>query len=319
MELVQKKKPTLKSLEFSDIILGEEWAFLKGVPGGEPLEPLDETEIADLSRLREVLGEHKELEFSIEFDSVRYRVSRIEETVDGKCWYALRRAMQAVPSLEELGFAKTYRGFLCSEKLRKGLIVFCGSMGSGKTTSASALVKKRLELYGGHAITLEDPPEMPLHGIHAQGLCLQKEIKDFGQGIVQSLRYGAPEIIYLGELRAPNDVSQALRAAVNGHLLIATIHAGSVIEAAQRIRSLGSAVDGGEVTQDLMSSGIAAFIHQRLRVDPQSGNKRLQVEFLRVVGEGCQSVRSHLKSGKLNQLGSAIMEQRNKALLGRKK
>jgi twitching motility protein PilT len=226
--------------------------------------------------------------------------------------------MNTVPVLSQLGFAKTYQSLLCSADLNKGLVVFCGGMGSGKTTSASALVKTRLQSFGGHAITLEDPPELPLQGIHGKGLCLQKEVTDFGQAIIESLRYGAPEIIYLGELRAPSDVSQALRAAVNGHLIIATIHAGSVIEAAQRISSLGSAVDGREMTQDLMASGLGVFVHQTLNTVKETGLKSLKVEFLQVAGEQGLSAQSLIRAGKMIQLGSEIMLQRNKLLLGKK-
>lgn len=311
--VAQNTQLDLKELRFSDLLLGEGCVFLKGVPGGKTLEPLGREWDTQIESLRLLLDRNPLTEFNVEYDGIRYRVSRIATT--GGTWYALRRAMERVPSLCELGFVKPYVLELCSPEIQKGLVIFCGAMGSGKTTSASALVKKRLELHGGHAITLEDPPEMPLHGPHGEGFCLQKHVNDFGQAIVESLRYGAPEIIYLGELRAPNDVSQALRAAINGHLLIATIHAGSVIEAAQRILSLGSVVDGREMTQDLMAGGIGIFVHQRLKKQKDTDKRRLQIEFLKAAGPDCQSVRSHLKSGKLIQLGSAIMEQRNKLVL----
>ena len=118
-----------------------------------------------------------------------------------------------------------------------GLILLAGTTGSGKTTTLSALLREFLIRDGGYAFTLEDPIEMPLDGTYhtvngERGICKQMTPPggSWENGLKSMLR-SKPRYVYLGEIRDPEIASEALRAAISGHLVMSTIHASTVTDA----------------------------------------------------------------------------------------
>lgn len=311
----------IRQLQFTDLLVNlanPHECVVKGAPGLPllaPLPPEFADEIQTLSHELVSTGNGRR-EFGLFFDGIGYRVARIA-TLKGE-WCALRRSMETIPSLETLGFPSAIAQRLCSEGLKSGLVVFCGRMDSGKTTSASSLVVERLQRFGGHAVALEDPPELPLHGWHGQGLCLQREVgdRDFAAAITQTLRLAAPEIIYIGELREPDEVSQALRAAINGHLIVSTVHSAGVMEAIQRLAALGRVKDG-DFALSMLADGLSAIIHQSLEShDPAKpgAKRRLSLKFLFLEKEST-GPRSKIRTNEIHQLGTDIQAQRNLLML----
>jgi Tfp pilus assembly pilus retraction ATPase PilT len=192
----------------------------------------------------------------------------------------------------------------------RGMILIGGATGSGKTWTASSLVKARLEMFGGVAVTAEDPPEMPLHGKHGKGVCFQvpvsRESGGFGEASRHIVRW-KPTIIFLGEIRDPEVATEALRASINGHLVISTVHADNVISMVQSVSAL-SAAEGSE-SSSLLADGLIAAIHQKL--DTVGARKVLKTEFLMLTEESARGARTMIRQGRFQMLSTEIQQQQN--------
>jgi len=301
----------LKELVFSDIYVGQSDSWLSGVPlKGDPVPtPLEAAE--DLLSLRdacEALHKKKNRsEFNIKHDGIAYRASALfslDEVV-----YVLRRFPSQVPPLPHIGLHSQITNLLMTPKLT-GMIIVAGAFGQGKTTTASSLVSSRLSQFGGVCVGIEDPPEMPLQGRHGEGVCYQTEVEqgEFSGACRLAARW-APSIIFLGEIRDSETAAEALRASINGRLVICTIHADNIILAIERLFSLATGAAGSaEDVSSLMSNGLACVLHQRLEGEP----RRPRAGFLWLKGDDTHGARNLIKLRKWGQLGSEINLQANR-------
>ncbi len=214
------------------------------------------------------VGEHTS--YSMVYENVAFRIERTM-TLTGP-FYSARRMPRRVPDISRLGMPEVVVNHLLSLVDTGGLILWGGATGQGKTTSISCLLKKFLEMAGGFAYTIEDPPEMPLDGTYKSnkggfGLCKQTEIhgeEGWGTALKSALR-SRPRYILVGEIRTPETASQVLRAASSGHLVLSTIHANSVEDALNSVIKYATASGLREsLAADLLSRGVLAVIHQRL-------------------------------------------------------
>lgn len=137
---------------------------------------------------------------------------------------------------------------------REGMILLTGPSGSGKTTTIYACLR-RLAAAGRQVCTLEDPVEREIPGI-TQSSIRPAAGFDFARGLRSLLRQD-PEAIMIGEIRDPETAESALRAALTGHLVIATIHATSAPGAASRLLDMG-------LEPYLLTGALRAILHQRL-------------------------------------------------------
>jgi twitching motility protein PilT len=219
-------------------------------------------DVAQLRReLEEALGDADEI--GLTYDGMRLRASKIR-TTRNETWAALRRIAEHPPALEQLGFNKPVAEALLGLGKREGLILICGGTGKGKTTTAASLLYHYLTNYGGVALTIEDPVEYLLDGRHGEaGLCYQIEIKqeeDWAEYLKRGLRWH-PRYIMVGELRTPEAANQLLRAANSGHLVITTMHSGSLEEGLEGLLHLGEQAIG-EHAPILLASGLTAVLYQ---------------------------------------------------------
>jgi len=223
----------------------------------------------DLENLRQQLALSVEQDSSIDHDGVRYRTARMGD-VKGT-WYVLSRGVVSIPKLEELGLDPKVVTDLQGLGRSTGLILIAGATGAGKTTTSSALVQDYLYRYGDVAITIEDPPELPLSGDYGEfGHCFQIPVEEdeWEQALKMALRY-RPRYMFVGEIRVPGAAFHALRAAVSGHLVIATMHAGSVEHALEGLVTMATELAGG-LASTLVADSLAAVIHQRLILQLQA-------------------------------------------------
>ena len=234
----------------------------------------------------------------------RLRVS-IMVTVDGPA-VALRSIHAEAPTLDALGLqTDTQEGLL---NLQSGLALIAGTMGSGKTTTASAYVKSYLHKYGGSCVTLEDPPEVYLNGLHGNGVCEQCEVPSakFAEEMVFLLRHAAPEVIFLGELREEKAATEAVRAASNGHLVIATVHAGSVVETVSRMMAFLTSERG----RMIFAEAVAGIVKQRLMISG-NGNVKVREDTLFVnSAPNREAIRAVIRAGEQHKLSNEIEQQR---------
>lgn len=325
LDFPQEPSVRLRDLEFTDLYMSVNGQVLiRGVDDAEgPLTEVPDDVIMDIDHLHMAVlaeGQKNRKEFFLDFDEVRYRVSKIQ-SIDGD-WFTLRKSKTKIPRLKELGgFPPPIMKHLAWLGGRSGLILLAGATGQGKTTTACTLLREYLLAFGDIAITIEDPPELMMNGAHGNfGRCFQLRLEEgetFGSALVSAMRY-TPRYIFLGELRKSSDASQALRAAISGHLVISTIHAGSIEEAINSMIKLTSAGEESvEFSRDLLANGLAGVIHQKLVKTKGSGNssrKRLLMKSL-FFGED-NGIRSLIRDGNVNQLGTFIEQQQSRVKNG---
>lgn len=305
----------LKEIDLKDIYLGRPNAWLAGVPGTSDPIPAPDHCLEELDELRDmcdqfVAARGKE-EFTVRHNDVAYRASVLKSMSD--VVYVLRRFPPTVPPLESLGIHQGYVSRFMQPGL-SGLVVVAGAFGQGKTTTASSVIASRLSKFGGVAITIEDPPEMPLEGRHGEGVCYQTWVDrgQFGDATRKCARF-APSIIFLGEVRDAETAAEALRASINGRLVICTTHADSVPMAIERIYSLANGVAGNsDDTASLLAGGLLCVMHQRLEGEP----KHPKIEFLWMGDNDSQGVRNTIRQRRFDQVGSEVMLQLNRMMMG---
>lgn len=296
----------LADIHFVDIYLGESGSWLTGVPGTtNPIEaPQDCVEEVKTLHAACVAyhNDHNEEEFRLQHGELLYRVSTMD-TVEGIV-YVARLIPNAVPDIKTLRLNNNIVSMLMEKDL-KGLVIICGAYGEGKTTTASALVKARLEAYGGIAVTIEDPPENKLQGKHGVGQCYQQATEDFAKTCKRNARQ-TPCLIYMGEIRDPEAAKEALLAGVNGRLIICTLHAADIPTAFERIFTLASTCfSNSDDVSSLLASGISFVLHQRLDGDP----KHPKLMHLNLSGTNNVGVKSMIKNKKWTNLNDVLSEQ----------
>ncbi|MGE3769522.1 MAG: ATPase, T2SS/T4P/T4SS family [Bdellovibrionales bacterium] len=233
---------------------------------GHPNLPVPQTALPDVILLTQDLKERFDKEEGIfTFASIRYRVS-VNTMANGETWAVLRRINAGVQTMEQLGFAPHIIQNLRMLGRRDGLVIISGATGAGKTTTAFSLLNDFLKRHGGTALTIEDPVEYVLDGaVGNNGFCYQVQVHeedDWAKAIKSSLRW-TPRYLLVGEIRTPRAAEQVLRAATTGHLVITTVHAGSIEESMYGILHLAEQTMGGGAAA-IMATGITAALHQTL-------------------------------------------------------
>ncbi len=177
-------------------------------------------------------NETKECNFAIhEQDLGRFRVSAYIQRDSASM--VLRHISYKIPTVAELNLPSVITDFAM---FKRGLILFVGATGTGKSTSLAAMVKHRNENSKGHIITIEDPLEF-LHP-HAGCIVSQREVgidtESYEIALKNTLRQ-APDVILIGEIRARETMQHAITFAETGHLCLSTLHANNANQALERI------------------------------------------------------------------------------------
>lgn len=253
----------------------------------------------------ELKGHIENPDVSYQYDGMRFRLS-LQNLANGQAWVCLRRINDKVPQLESLSFAEHMCAYLRRLGQRDGLIIVSGATGHGKTTTSFALLAEYLKNFGGVGITVEDPVEYNLDGpVGEHGYCYQVQVKedeDWATPLKRALRW-TPRFILVGEVRSPRAAEQILRAATTGHLVITTIHAGSIEESLMGLMHLAEQSMGAEANY-ILAQGMTAAIHQTLQT---SG------PFLRYVvteeGNNGDPVRALIRENRIGMINSYIDKQ----------
>lgn len=243
---------------------------------------------------------------SYEFDGIRFRLSyqRLANTQE---WIILRRINARVPTLEELSIAPQIIANLRKLGQRDGLILVSGPTGHGKTTTSFALFADYMRRLGGVGISVEDPVEYSLDGpVGEYGYCYQVQVdkdEDWSTPLKRVLRW-TPRYILVGEVRSPRAAEQILRAATTGHLVITTIHAGSIEESFMGLTHLAEQALGSGAANFMLAQGLTAAWHQTLG----ASGPFLRYVFTEENNNG-DPVRSLIRENKIGMINSYIDKQ----------
>jgi type II secretory ATPase GspE/PulE/Tfp pilus assembly ATPase PilB-like protein len=189
---------------------------------------------------------------------VGMRVSTFPTIHGEKAALRIFEAGARVLDLEQLGLPDTLLGDVQNLLLQRGGAIFLtGPSGSGKTTTIYACLRHLLRASGGgrHIVTIEDPVEQVLEGV-SQSQARPGTEFDFARGLRSLLRQD-PEIIMVGEVRDRETAHIAIEAALTGHLVLTTLHAGSACAVIGRLLEMG-------VETYLLTSGLKGIVNQRL-------------------------------------------------------
>lgn len=177
------------------------------------------------------LQQERELDFSFELDSLRYRVNMYFTC--NRLSGVLRVISNIPPTLQSLDAPNVFYHVL---NHKKGLILFCGATGSGKSSSIAAMLHHINLNSCKHIITIEDPIEFvhtPIKS-HFSQRNLRTDTHNINNAIKSAFRED-PDIIYLGEMRDKTAFELALNAAQSGHLFFSTMHSSGTVSAISRI------------------------------------------------------------------------------------
>lgn len=225
---------------------------------------------------RRDFAENLECNFAISARGIgRFRVSAFYQR--NLIGMVLRRIETNIPSLDDLKLPEILKKIAMT---KRGLVLFVGATGTGKSTSLAAMIGHRNKHSSGHIISIEDPIEF----IHQHNNCIvtQREVgidtESFEVALKNTLRQ-APDVILIGEVRTRETMDYAVTFAETGHLCLATLHANNANQALDRIINFFPADRHEQVWMDL-SLNLRAIVAQQLVPTPDGKGRRAVIEVL---------------------------------------
>lgn len=202
----------------------------------------------------------KECNFAISPAGIgRFRVNTFVQ--QQRVGMVLRTITTKIPEFDDLGLPQILKEVVMS---KRGLVIFVGGTGSGKSTSMAALIGHRNKNSFGHIITIEDPVEYVHEHIHC--VITQREVgvdtESWEVALKNTLRQ-APDVILIGEIRDRETMEHAIAFAETGHLCLGTLHANSANQALDRIINFFPEERRAQLLMDL-SLNMRSLIAQRL-------------------------------------------------------
>ncbi|SDT09294.1 twitching motility protein PilU [Halopseudomonas litoralis] len=225
---------------------------------------------------RREFAEKKECNFAISARGIgRFRVSAFYQR--NLVGMVLRRIEVNIPTMEELRLPEILKQLAMT---KRGLVIFVGATGTGKSTSLASMIGYRNKNSSGHIISIEDPIEF----IHQHQNCIvtQREVgidtDTFEIALKNTLRQ-APDVILIGEVRTRETMDHAVAFAETGHLCLATLHANNANQALDRIIHFFPTEMHQQVWMDL-SLNLKAIVAQQLIPTPDGKGRRAAIEVL---------------------------------------
>ena len=257
-------------------------------------------------QLRE-FDETLECQFAISLgEEVRFRVSAFYQQAN--VGMVCRRIETTIPTFEGLGLPELLTDLAMA---KRGIILFVGATGTGKSTSLAAMIGYRNKRMSGHIISVEDPIEY-VHA-HGKSLVTQREVgidtDSFEVALRNTLRQ-APDVIMIGEVRTRETMEYAITFAETGHLVLCTLHANNANQALDRILHFFPEDAKEQVLLDL-SFNMKAIVAQQLVPSADKTRRWAAVEILLAT----PLVQEKIRNGEVTDLKKVMTESNHHGMI----
>ncbi|HEU0277341.1 MAG TPA: PilT/PilU family type 4a pilus ATPase [Rhodanobacteraceae bacterium] len=252
---------------------------------------------------REEFESTHECQFAIGVAGVgRFRVS---------CFYqrncvgmVLRRIESRIPTIEELNLLPIVKQLAMT---KRGIVIFVGATGAGKSTSLAAMIGYRNQNSTGHIITIEDPIEY----VHKHEGCIitQRELgidTDSWENALKNTLRQAPDVIMIGEVRTRETMEYAIHFAETGHLVLCTLHANNANQALERIVHFFPDDVREQLYMDL-SLNLKGVIAQQLIPTPDGKGRRVSMEVML----GTPLIQDYIRKGEIHKIKDVMKQSTN--------
>jgi len=218
----------------------------------------------------------------------------------------IRSIKTDIPYYKDLGLPEILPQLVME---KRGLILFVGGTGSGKSTSLASLIDHRNTNSAGHIITIEDPVEF-VHR-HKKSIVNQREVgmdtDNYEDALENTLRQ-APDVILIGEIRSRETMEHAIAFAETGHLCLSTLHANNANQALDRIINFFPEERHNQLFLDL-SLNLRGIVSQRL-IPTVDGKRAAAIEVL----TGTPRVKDLIKKGDVDSLKEVMEKSANSGM-----
>jgi twitching motility protein PilU len=252
---------------------------------------------------REEFEKTHECQFAIGVAGVgRFRVS---------CFYqrncvgmVLRRIESRIPTIEELNLLPIVKQLAMT---KRGIVLFVGATGSGKSTSLASMIGYRNQNSTGHIITIEDPIEY----VHKHEGCIitQRELgidTDSWENALKNTLRQAPDVIMIGEVRTRETMEYAIHFSETGHLVLCTLHANNANQALERIIHFFPESIRDQLYMDL-SLNLKGIVAQQLIPTPDGKGRWVAMEVML----GTPLVQDYIRKGEIHKIKDVMKQSTN--------
>ncbi|MEO6517462.1 MAG: PilT/PilU family type 4a pilus ATPase, partial [Pseudoxanthomonas sp.] len=252
---------------------------------------------------REEFEKTHECNFAIGVAGVgRFRVSCFYQR--NQVGMVLRRIEARIPTVEELNLPPIIKTLAMT---KRGIILFVGATGTGKSTSLAAMIGYRNQNSTGHIITIEDPIEF----VHKHEGCIitQREVgidTDSWDAALKNTLRQAPDVIMIGEVRTREGMDHAIAFAETGHLVLCTLHANNANQAMDRVINFFPEDRRGQLLMDL-SLNLKGVVAQQLIPTPDGKARRVAMEIML----GTPLIQDYIREGEIHKLKEVMKESTN--------
>ncbi|MBC7657923.1 MAG: PilT/PilU family type 4a pilus ATPase [Frankiaceae bacterium] len=256
---------------------------------------------------REEFEKTHECNFAIGVSGVgRFRVSCFYQR--NQVGMVLRRIETRIPTIEELSLPPIVKTLAMT---KRGIILFVGATGTGKSTSLAAMIGYRNMNSSGHIITIEDPIEF----VHKHEGCIitQREIgidTDSWDAALRNTLRQAPDVIMIGEIRTREGMDHAIAFAETGHLVLCTLHANNANQAMDRMINFFPEERRNQLLMDL-SMNLKGIVAQQLIPTPDGKARRVAMEVLL----GTPLMSDYIREGEIHKLKDLMKESTELGML----
>lgn len=274
-----------------------------------PLTPDQSLQIVEgimSPKQRDEFEHTKECQFAIGVKDIgRFRVSAF--TQRDAAGMVLRRIENQIPDADALHLPPILKDLIME---KRGLIIFVGGTGTGKSTSLASLIKYRNQNSSGHIITIEDPIEF--QHPHLGCIVTQREVgldtESYEVALKNTLRQ-APDVILIGEIRTRETMQNAITFAETGHLCLSTLHANNANQAIDRILHFFPDEMHGQLLMDL-SLNMRGIVAQQLIKRADGKGRYPAIEIL----INSPLAKDYIRKGEIHKLKELMKDSRQQGM-----